>query len=261
MIIAPPVFIRGVAQGTDDWKRLRMGKATASRFSDILSPITGKYSEKRAAKYAREVAIQRLLAEDTERPIDGLYWVERGKALEPAAAAHYEKVRGRTLDEIGLIVSADGTLACSPDRLALIPNDDWDGLPITLRDHCHICGVEIKAPCTETHLEYLRIFHAGEELQDYKWQILGSIYVSQYDEWDFCSYNPRLTEAIRTYRREDYQDEIDILAAGLERFECEVQEYCQIMKEVGFVELIGEMRSADDWKKMLEADENLWAFA
>lgn len=236
-----------LAQGTDAWKLLRMGKATASNFDKILSEKTGVYSEKQAGKYAREVAIQRILVEETERPLDGLYWVERGKALEPAAAQHYEKVRGRTLKEIALVISEDGTCACSPDRLALIPPDD------------HLCGVEIKAPSTETHLEYAKIILSGEELFDYRWQILGSLHVSQFDEWDFCSYNPRVAEVIRTYRREDHVKPLKALADGLARFEGEVQYYCELLRKIGYVEMVGQMRSNDDWQKMLAADPGLFA--
>lgn len=257
-----PQFITNVTQGSDEWKRLRMGKATASNFDRILSEKTGKYSETQAGKYAREVAIQRLLIEETERPLDGLYWVERGKAMEPAAAQHYEKVRGRTLDQIGLIISDDNTMACSPDRLAMIPDKDWDGDLDTLKDHSHLCGVEIKVPSTETHLEYTKIFRNGEELYDYRWQLLGSIYISHLDEWDFCSFNPRLTEAIRTYHRRQYEDEIATLTKALKRFEGEVKEYCEIMRDVGFVEIVSQMniRSNEEWQKMIEADPNLWAF-
>jgi YqaJ-like viral recombinase domain len=245
----PPQFIENIAQGSDQWRLARMGKATASNFGVILSEKTGKYSEKQAGKYAREVAIQRVLIEDTERPLDGLYWVERGKAFEPKAAQHYEKVRGRTVKEIGLIISEDGTCACSPDRLALIPPDN------------HLCGVEIKVPSTETHLEYAKIIRSGEELYDYRWQILGSIHVSQLGEWDFCSYNPKVTEIIRTYRRDDYLPQLTTLSAGLRRFEEEVQEACALLRELGYVEAIGQMRTDEDWAKMIKADPKLFAIA
>lgn len=246
----PPQFITNVSQGTDEWKRLRMGKLTASTMDKVVSEVTGKYSEKQAGKLAREVAIQRVLVEDTERPLDGLYWVERGKAMEPAAAQHYEKVRGRTLTEIGLIVSEDGTMACSPDRMSLIPPDD------------KLCGVEIKVPSTETHLEYVKaILVGGKPPTDYKWQICGSLLISQLDVWDFCSYNPRISEAIYTYEREEWQSQIATLEAATKRFEREVQEYCEIIRRVGFVEMIGQMqiRSNEEWQKMLEADPTLWA--
>lgn len=249
----PPRFVREgldgepLVQGSEAWKMLRMGKATASNFDKILTEKRGDYAEKPAGKYAREVAIERVLVEDTERPLDGLYWVERGKALEPNAAQHYEKVRGRTVKEIGLIISEDGTCACSPDRLGLIPPDD------------HICGVEIKCPSTETHLEYAKIILSGAELFDYRWQIIGSLHVSQLGEWDFCSYNPRVAEVIKTYRRDDHAKDLAKLAAGLSRFEAEVQEYCELIREIGFVEQIGQMRSNDDWQKMLAADPGLFA--
>ncbi|HXJ61917.1 MAG TPA: YqaJ viral recombinase family protein [Verrucomicrobiae bacterium] len=236
-----------LAQGSPEWRELRMGRATASSFDRILSEATGQWKTGRtkgttgsAEKYAREVAVQRLLKEDTEKPIDGLYWVERGKKEEPNAVKHYETVRGRTTDAIGIIISDDGTRACSPDRISTD----------------RLWGVEIKVPSAAQHLQYM-VEGPGA---DYRWQVVGSILVSGFDGWDFVSYSPNLKEVIIPYRREDYLDDIEALDRALIRFEALVQEYCDIMKRDGIVEVLtGSTRSDSEWQRMLEADSGMWA--
>lgn len=236
-------------QGSDEWRELRKGKATASSFDRILSEATGQWKTGRtkgttgaAEKYAREVAIQRLLHEDTEKPIDGLYWVERGKKEEPNAVKHYENVRGTTTDAIGLIISDDGTRACSPDRISTD----------------RLWGVEIKVPSSAQHLQYM---DEGPG-QDYRWQVVGSLLVSGFDGWDFVSYSPYLREVIIPYRRKDYIDDLAALDKALTRFEALVQEYCNLMRREGFIDPMAiAHRPDDEWQKMLQADPGLWVIA
>lgn len=238
-----PQFIIDIDQGSDDWKRLRMGKATASNFDRIVTEANGKYAAG-ADTYAREVAVQRVLKEDTEKPISGLYWVERGKELEPQAVKHYESLPGhRTTASIGLIISDDNTRACSPDRISAD----------------RLWGAEFKAPSGPEHLEYMK----NGPGRKYRWQVVGSILVAGFDGWDFVSFHPRMKEVVLSYAREQYVDEIELLDAALNRFEASVQEYCDLIRREGFVEMIGQAEQVppSEWQKMLEADPNLWAIA
>lgn len=236
-------------QGTQEWRDLRMGKATASNFDEILSEATGQWKTGRtkgttgsAEKYARQIAIQRLLKEDTEKPLDGLYWVEHGKAQEPNAVKHYEAVRGKTTDAIGLIISDDGTRACSPDRIS---SD-------------RLWGVEIKCPSGPQHLQYM---DEGPG-KDYRWQVIGSLLISGFDGWDFVSYHQNLREVILPYHRKDYIDDIETLEKALSRFESEVQRYMDLMREEGFIDpMTIQQRPDTEWQKMLQADPGMWAFA
>lgn len=237
-------------QGSPEWRKLRMGKATASNFDEILSEATGQWKTGRtkgttgsAEKYARQVAVQRLLMEETERPIDGLYWVEHGNTNEPKAVKHYEAVRGKTTDAIGLIISDDGTRACSPDRISTD----------------RLWGVEIKCPSGPQHLQYM---DEGPG-KDYRWQVVGSLLISGFDGWDFVSYHPNLKEVIYVYRREDCLEDIQTLDAALKRFEGEVQRYMDLMRREGFIDPLAVVdgRSDDEWRKMLDADPGMWTIA
>lgn len=236
-----PQFMMDVEQGTDQWRSLRMGKATASNFDRILTEAKGQYAAG-ADKYAREVAVQRILDEDTEKPLDGLRWIERGKLLEPDAVKHYEKVRGRTTDAIGLIISDDNTRACSPDRIS---GD-------------RLWGVEIKAPSGPEHLDYM---DNGGPGRSYRWQVVGSLLISGFDGWDFVSYHPLLKEVIVAYERSVFTDEIAALDEALKRFEDKVQYYCDLIRREGFIDPRAALPAVPDteWQQMLKADPGMWA--
>jgi hypothetical protein len=241
-----PTFVFDVEQGSEEWRRLRMGKATASNFNRIVTEVKGEYASG-VDKYAREVAIQRMIMEDTEQPKDGLRWIERGKVLEPDAVKHYEKVRGRTTKAIGLVISADGARACSPDRISAD----------------HLWGVEIKCPSGPEHLEYMDDAKKGGAGPGtaYRWQVLGSILVAGFDGWSFVSYHPNLREVIVTYKRENFEKELKLLDDCLNRFEETVQRYCNLIRREGFIDPRTQTptRAEAEWAKLLEADPNLWA--
>lgn len=236
-----PQFITDVDQGSIEWLNLRRGKATASNYHRIVTEVKGEYSAQ-AGKYAREVAVQRLCDEDTEQAIGHLKPVERGTILEADAAAHYEKVRGRTTKRIGLIISADGTRACSPDRISTD----------------RLWGVEIKCPGGPAHLDYLENGGPGSK---YRWQVVGSLLIAKFDGWDFISYHPQMREVIVSYDRKTYQQDMDILDAALTKFEQEVQDWCDVILEKGFIEPVGHMkhRTAEEWAKLEAADPKMWA--
>lgn len=238
-----PKFYLEVSQGTEEWRQLRMGKATASNFDRIVTEVRGEYSETSASKYAREVAVQRLLSEETEYPIDHLPQIARGKAMEPFAVdAYHQRWPGMTTNAIGLVVSDDQTRACSPDRIS---SDK-------------LVGIEIKCPRADTHLEYLKNKGPGRK---YLWQVVGSMLISHFDEWIFWSYHPGLNPVEVAYPRSSYIAELDKLDQALSRFEAEVQQYIQIMRNNGYEAPVGQMkhRTAEEWAKLEAADPDMWS--
>lgn len=237
-----PKFYMEVSQGSEQWRQLRMGKATASNFSRIVTEVRGEYSETAAAKYAREVAVQRLLSEETEYPIDHLPQISRGKAMEPFAVDAYHQRHGETTNAIGLVMSDDETRACSPDRIS---GD-------------RLIGVEIKCPRADTHLEYIKERGPGKK---YIWQVVGSMLVSGFEEWRFWSYHPGLDPVELVYARTQYEPELEKLENALVRFEAEVQNYVQLMHQNGYEPPIGKMiqRTDEEWQKLENADPNMWA--
>ncbi len=175
-----PTYMLDLTQGTFEWETARLGKATASNFHRILTPAKGEYSAQ-GKKYARDVACGRMFDENSERSIGHLPAVQRGKVMEAdAVEAYHARMKaepekyGIITDGIGLIISENGLWACSPDRIS------------TNR----LLGVEIKCPGGPGYLEAKEKIEAwqngmgDDEFVKYKWQVVGSMLVSQFDAWD-----------------------------------------------------------------------------
>src|SRR5262245_64520948 len=108
--------IHRIDQGTPEWKKLRLGVATASWFHTIITPLGKPTDNRERKKYIYRLVAERLL----QQPMPDSYvnaWMERGNDLEDAAAralAAREKIE---LLPGGFVTSDDGKLGCSPDRL------------------------------------------------------------------------------------------------------------------------------------------------
>jgi hypothetical protein len=179
-------------QGTEEWLAARRGLPTASEFEKIITPI-GK-SSAQAQKYACKLAVETLMGQvydDRGRPIgdiSNLPAVMRGKILEPQAAADYEFETGWKTNPVGLIVTDDGRIGASPDRLIATGTD------LDLRG-----AVEFKCPYPHTHMEYV-VAGFGK---DYEVQVQGQMFVADLDFVDRVSYLPGApSKRVRTYRDE-----------------------------------------------------------
>lgn len=246
-----PQFRFDIVQGTDPWYWERMGRATASNYDRIVTEVKGEYSETGAKKYAREVAIQRLLDEETEGRISHLPQIQRGKVFEPDAVEAYEKRTKTQTTKIGLVISDDGTRSCSPDLIF--------GDPDLHKEENPLIGAEVKCPGGPNHLLYIEHNGPGRK---YIWQVVGSMLIAGFDAWDFFSYHPGLDPVMVRYQRKNYAKELDILEKSLVRFEAEVKSYIQLMRDNGYEEPIGKAsphRIVLNQKKLTDADANLWA--
>jgi len=170
-----------VEQGSEEWLQLRLGVATASQFSKIVTS-KGEIS-KSLEKYALELASQIL----TSRREDGYESedMKRGVELEPEARMLYQEY---TLD----IVETCGFMSCgdygySPDGLV-----GSDGL------------IEIKCTKPITHIEYLM---ANILPTAHTQQVQGGLMVSGRQWCDFISYNPDFEERNKLFIKRVYRDE------------------------------------------------------
>lgn len=180
-------IIRDIEQGTDEWKQLRLGLITASRFSDVLAKGRGGAPSKTRNSYMLQLAAEILTGE----PQDSFKneYMEWGNQTEPQARAMYELDSGNTVEQVSFVRSQWRRVGISPDGLV----GDKGGL-------------EIKCPKTTTQIEtYLR----GEMPPCHKAQVQGSMWIAERDWWDFVSFDPRINgEAsyfcVRVERDEDY---------------------------------------------------------
>ncbi len=155
-------------QGTEEWKRARLGVVTASGADSLLSPKTLKPSAQAAGYMARLIA-ETILGE----PLDDVssQYMERGTDLEPEARKWYEWEKDCDVEQVGFITTDDGRLGCSPDGLV-----GADG------------GLEIKCPAAHTHVAYS--MDPDSLVAAYRSQVQVSLLVTGRAWWDLLSFNP-----------------------------------------------------------------------
>ena len=190
------MIVHDLEQGTDEWFRARLGIPTASRFKDIYTS-TGK-----AASGADNYMLSLLAERVAGKPLESFEseWMRRGTELEPEARAYYELNRDTEVQQTGFITNNDGTVGCSPDGM----------------------GLEIKCPAPHTHMKYLL---AGKCPAEYVPQVQGTMWICEYDHWDFMSYHPDLPPLIiRVNRDEKYISGLEAeIAKFLDKMESKIQ--------------------------------------
>lgn len=185
--------VHHVEQGSDQWRQLRLGKATASRIADVCRKLkSGGYSADRQ-NYKAELILERLTGTWTEGFVS--QDMITGMLREPDARAEYELRKRCEVQQIGFVdhpiipmsgASADG-FVCD------------DGL------------VEFKSPKPATHLGYLR---AGAVPSEYLHQITWNFACNPGRRWlDFCSYNPDFPEPMVLFVVRTFRDEARIAEA------------------------------------------------
>lgn len=192
-------------QRTDEWRAARLGKATASRISDIVTKArSGGYGASRAT-YMGELIAERL----TGRPTEGFETaaIRWGTETEPQARAAYEFFRDASVTEVGFIDHPRITMSgASPDGLVAD-----DGL------------VEIKAPLTKTHIETLL---SQTVPKDYALQMQWQMACTDRAWCDYVSFDPRMPEHLQLFVKRLPRDGalIATLEAEVETFLREVAE-------------------------------------
>lgn len=188
-------IIRDIDQGSQEWLKMRLGVATASNFSKIVTS-TGEIS-KTIEKYAIKLAAEYFLTEPEETFKSAA--MERGNELEPQARQAYCEEGLVEVDQVTFIKSDCGNFGYSPDGLV-----GKDGL------------IEIKCPQDTTHFEYL----IDDRLPiEYKAQVQGGLMVSRRKWCDFVSYHPNFQEDKRLFIKRVYRDEefIEKLEIGIKK--------------------------------------------
>lgn len=163
-----------IQQGSPEWHLLKLGKASASCFADVLAKGQGKMR----AKYLRRVVAEALTGKPVEtfRNAD----TDRGQEHEPLGRWSYELATGFTVQQVSFIEHDALAAGCSPD-----------GLVVGKRR-----GVEIKCVIPTTQIDTLDGKGCPSE---HKAQIQGSMWITGYESWDFCSYSPDMPPHLRTY--------------------------------------------------------------
>jgi putative phage-type endonuclease len=173
-----------VIQGTDEWKKSRMGKVTASRVADVVAKTKSGDSASRC-NYMTQLVIERLTNKQEESYSNE--YMDWGTEQEPFARAAYEAAQNVLVDEVGMITHPRIEMSgASPDGLV-----GDDGL------------VEIKCPKTATHIETLLSKTVpGKYNIQMHWQMICTG-----RQWcDFVSFDPRMPEGLRLFIKRVHKD-------------------------------------------------------
>lgn len=154
-------------QRSPEWYAVRRGVPTASNFSRIITPKTGKPAAAQD-EYIDELIAERLAVVWPPPPSFVSEAILKGITTEGDARRWYAFDRNCDVEEAGFCSSDCGRYGCSPDGLL------QGG------------GLEIKVPDLKTHIGYLR---AGVLPSKYICQVHGSMFINEVDWWHFLSYN------------------------------------------------------------------------
>lgn len=174
-------------QRTDEWLALRCGRITGTAFTDVMN-----FTKDGKPGAGRKNLIARLAVEAMTKAQSETYQnaaMRRGIELEPEARLAYESETGYLVDQEAFIVHPDHDfIGVSPDGLI-----DDDGM------------VEIK--CPESMHKHLDALLNGGHAVEYRWQVMGQLWVAKREWNDVASYDPRFPErkrlAIKRVHRDD----------------------------------------------------------
>jgi len=178
-------------QGSEEWKKARLGKVTASRLIDVVKKkASGAHTAARES-YMTDLICEKLSGRPREVFVTAP--MRRGVELEPEARNAYSFIKNENVIETGFVLhSSIDDFGASPDGLV-----GDDGL------------LEIKCPNTSTHIEFLK---TGKPKEEYIYQMHGQMICTGRKWCDFVSYDDRLEglpfKCKRIYLDEDFAQTI-----------------------------------------------------
>jgi len=175
-------------QGSWEWKLARCGKATGSRIADAVDRLKKGGWSARARDYLDELVSERL----TGIPCDHFvsHDMQWGIDREDEACDYYTFLLDEPLDRIGFVPHPHIPMSgASPDRLLI----NAPGL------------VQVKCPKTHNHM---KLWHRGEINPDYIIQCQWEMACRPEREFcDFISFDPRVSDDFKLWRKRLYRDE------------------------------------------------------
>ena len=216
-------------QRTDEWFKMHLGKFSASndfstlangvKFKDPTKTELKKNPEaKPVLKYSDaflglcwEKAAERITGRFADKKQKGFtnFHMDRGIEMEDEARLALELETGLEFQEVGLVEIDDYTVF-SPD-----------GIIYSEMIKKIVCGLELKCKDNKGHLICL-----SEGSKTHKWQVGGSLVLSNAEKWIFSSYNPHFPLNKRLFIQDILPDE-DIrkrLLLGLEHGKKRIKE-------------------------------------
>lgn len=196
-----------IEQGSEEWRRCRLGLPTASEFATVLAKGRSGGESKTRRKYLLTLAGEILTGEPAET-YENSHMV-RGREMEPEARNLYAFLIEGDLKRVGFI--KNGPKGCSPDSLI-----GDKGM------------LEIK-----TALPHILIdLHTRNDFPpEHVPQCQGALWVAEREWIDIAVYWPKLPLFVkRIYRDEAY---IKTLSSGIDDFNTELSQTVAYMRRMG----------------------------
>lgn len=191
--------VHDVDQNSREWLELRAGKATASRFADIIGKnARGTEYLKARETYMLEVVTEMLTGQPaSEITSKALQW---GKDHEQIAREVFEERTGIYAEPVGFVQHDTLLAGASPDGLI-----DWDG------------GWECKCPVNS--MNHVQTLLHGMPMEHMA-QVQGNMWITKREFWIFASFDPRMPEDLDLYTQRIERDEsyIAMLESEVEKF-------------------------------------------
>lgn len=204
------MIIHQIEQGTDEWLQLRLGKATASRFKDIIATNRDGQPSTARAKYRAELLHERLFGRPVERYRSAA--MEWGNDTETLARVTYSAVTGNVVAPGPFVQHDQLPAGASPDGLV---GDEGT--------------IEIK--CYELH-NHIAVLRTGQMPALHMAQVQGQLWLSERQWCDFISFAPELPDNAQIFVQRIERDEkyAHMLQAAVESFLIEVEEEMEFVK-------------------------------
>ena len=184
-------------QGSEAWLEARLGCPSGSGFRKLINGSGNQSASSHG--YINDLIAESVLGYSS--PLDVTPWMQRGTDLEPEARSIYEFEKDLAVQQVGFCMHDSLACGIAPDGLVGL-----DG------------GLEIKCPKPSTHVKYLR---SGKLPTEYIPQVMGCLWITEREWWDFMSYHPSMPSLlVRVYRDDVF----------IEKLEKLVQMACEIIE-------------------------------
>lgn len=198
-----------VEQGSAEWFKARMGRATASEFSTVLAKGKGGGESLTRKKYLYQLAGEIISGEPAVSYENAD--MARGKKLEPEARAAYAFLKDAEPKLVGFVVNE--VAGASPDSF--------------LGDNG---ALEIKTKAAHLMVECI---DKGEFPPEHKAQCQGVLWVAEREWIDFVAYWPGFPLFVRRAHRDEIY--IAALARAVGEFNAELAEIVAKIRSYGDV--------------------------
>ncbi len=194
---------KDLIQGTDDWLQARVGKITASRFSDVLAKTKSGVSKTRQS-YMYDVIAEKMTMQPAESFTN--QYMQWGTQTEPLAREFYQSTIQDEIEQVGF-VELNESVGCSPDGLV-----GSSGL------------LEIKCPKTTTQIQ--RWIDGGFP-SEYQAQVQGQLWICNREWCDFVSFDPRILTDKKMFKVRVRRDE-----AFIKTLKTEINQFIEEMNAI-----------------------------